>query len=66
MTVAHRYGSTEIKSGPARVVTLGLSDQDAALALGVKPVGALSFNTVLSIPYAIDQAVPILAGGNSK
>jgi iron complex transport system substrate-binding protein len=28
--------------------------------------GALSFNTVLSIPYAIDQVVPILAGGSNK
>jgi iron complex transport system substrate-binding protein len=43
VTVAHKYGSTEIKSAPTRVVTLGLSDQDAALALGVKPVGAVDW-----------------------
>ncbi|WP_026360404.1 iron-siderophore ABC transporter substrate-binding protein [Amycolatopsis nigrescens] len=43
VTVAHKYGSTEIKAAPARVVTLGLSDQDAVLALGVKPVGVVDW-----------------------
>jgi iron complex transport system substrate-binding protein len=43
VTVEHKYGSTEIKKEPKRVVTLGLSDQDAVLALGVKPVGAIDW-----------------------
>lgn len=43
VTVAHKYGSTEVRSAPTRVVTLGLSDQDAVLALGVKPVGAVDW-----------------------
>ncbi|MFI5532891.1 iron-siderophore ABC transporter substrate-binding protein [Kitasatospora sp. NPDC051853] len=43
VTVQHKYGSTEIKSAPKRVVTLGLSDQDAVLALGVRPVGAVDW-----------------------
>ncbi|MFJ8039082.1 iron-siderophore ABC transporter substrate-binding protein [Kitasatospora sp. NPDC096147] len=43
VTVQHKYGSTEIKAAPKRVVTLGLSDQDAVLALGVKPVGAVDW-----------------------
>ncbi|WP_216205120.1 iron-siderophore ABC transporter substrate-binding protein [Amycolatopsis aidingensis] len=43
VTVEHKYGTTEIPSAPQRVVTLGLSDQDAALALGVKPVGAVDW-----------------------
>lgn len=43
VTVAHKYGSTEIKAAPKKVVTLGLSDQDAVLALGVKPVGAVDW-----------------------
>lgn len=43
VTVEHKYGSTDIKSAPQKVVTLGLSDQDAALALGVKPVGAVDW-----------------------
>ncbi|MFJ2054874.1 iron-siderophore ABC transporter substrate-binding protein [Streptomyces sp. NPDC087908] len=43
VTVAHKYGSTTIDKEPKTVVTLGLSDQDAALALGVKPVGAVDW-----------------------
>ena len=43
ITVEHKYGSTEIPAEPKRVVTLGLSDQDAVLALGVKPVGAVDW-----------------------
>ncbi|MGH3982907.1 MAG: iron-siderophore ABC transporter substrate-binding protein [Pseudonocardiaceae bacterium] len=37
--VAHKYGSTEIPAEPQRVVTVGLSDHDYVLALGVVPVG---------------------------
>lgn len=37
-TIEHRYGSTEIKEAPKRVVSLGYTDQDALLALGVTPV----------------------------
>jgi iron complex transport system substrate-binding protein len=40
VTIEHKFGKTEIKSAPQRVVTLGLTDQDAVLALGMKPVGA--------------------------
>ncbi|MFF8827903.1 iron-siderophore ABC transporter substrate-binding protein [Streptomyces sp. NPDC015131] len=43
VTVEHKYGSTTIDAEPKRVVTLGLSDQDAVLALGVKPVGAVDW-----------------------
>ena len=37
-TIEHRYGSTEIKEVPQRVVSLGYTDQDALLALGITPV----------------------------
>jgi iron complex transport system substrate-binding protein len=37
--VAHRYGQTEVAGLPQRVVTVGLTDQDYAVALGVAPVG---------------------------
>ena len=37
-TIQHRYGSTEIKEAPQRVVSLGYTDQDALLALGVTSV----------------------------
>lgn len=43
VTVEHKYGSTTIDKEPKRVVTLGLSDQDAVLALGIKPVGAVDW-----------------------
>nr|QEO73902.1 iron compound ABC transporter, periplasmic [uncultured bacterium] len=43
VTVEHKYGSTTIDKEPKRIVTLGLSDQDAVLALGVKPVGAVDW-----------------------
>lgn len=39
ITIAHKYGSTEIAAKPERVVTVGLLEQDALLALGVTPVG---------------------------
>ncbi|MFD5425266.1 iron-siderophore ABC transporter substrate-binding protein [Streptomyces sp. NPDC127084] len=43
VTVEHKYGSTTIDEEPKKIVTLGLSDQDAVLALGVKPVGAVDW-----------------------
>ncbi|MEJ3748218.1 iron-siderophore ABC transporter substrate-binding protein [Actinomycetes bacterium KLBMP 9797] len=43
VTVTHKYGSTEIKAEPKKVITLGLSDQDAVLALGIKPIGAVDW-----------------------
>lgn len=43
VSVEHKYGTTEITKEPKRVVTLGLSDQDAVLAFGVKPVGAVDW-----------------------
>ncbi len=39
VTIEHALGSTTIDSVPKRVVTIGWSDQDAVLALGVTPVG---------------------------
>lgn len=38
ITVEHVYGKTVIPAEPTRVITLGLSDQDPLLALGVKPI----------------------------
>ncbi|MFB6679194.1 iron-siderophore ABC transporter substrate-binding protein [Streptomyces sp. NPDC056390] len=39
VTLTHKYGATTLKSEPKRIVTVGLSDQDAVLALGKVPVG---------------------------
>jgi iron complex transport system substrate-binding protein len=41
VTITHAYGETTISRAPTRVATLGWSDQDFALALGVAPVGAV-------------------------
>lgn len=38
VTIEHAYGTTEITEEPTRIVTLGLSDQDPLLALGVTPI----------------------------
>jgi iron complex transport system substrate-binding protein len=37
--IEHKHGTTTIEGPPSRVVTVGLTDQDASLALGVVPVG---------------------------
>ncbi|MGH8908249.1 MAG: iron-siderophore ABC transporter substrate-binding protein [Egibacteraceae bacterium] len=43
VTVAHKYGSTTIAEKPQRVVTVGYSDHDPVLALGVVPVGLVDW-----------------------
>lgn len=40
VTIEHAFGETTIKEEPRRVATLGWTDHDNALALGVVPVGA--------------------------
>lgn len=37
-TIKHKYGKTEVSGVPERVVTVGFTDQDYVLALGVAPV----------------------------
>jgi iron complex transport system substrate-binding protein len=39
VSIEHRFGTTEIPAEPQRIVTVGLMEQDALLALGVVPVG---------------------------
>ena len=55
VTIKHVYGDTVISKVPTRVATLGWSDQDFALALGVAPVGAIKVtwggNAKLSTPW---------------
>ncbi|WP_110181125.1 ABC transporter substrate-binding protein [Nocardioides solisilvae] len=40
VTLEHAFGETTIEAEPKRVATLGWTDQDNVLALGVVPVGA--------------------------
>ncbi|MDQ2649422.1 MAG: iron-siderophore ABC transporter substrate-binding protein [Actinomycetota bacterium] len=39
VTIEHAYGSTTIEQEPERIVTVGFTDADMLLALGVVPVG---------------------------
>jgi iron complex transport system substrate-binding protein len=41
--VRHRYGTTSVAGSPQRVVTLGQTDHDATIALGVVPVAVGGF-----------------------
>jgi iron complex transport system substrate-binding protein len=50
LTVEHSKGTTEIASAPQRVVTVGFSDQDPVLAMGVRPVGVTDWYG--EYPYA--------------
>jgi iron complex transport system substrate-binding protein len=43
VTIDHKFGSTKIPSEPKRVVTVGYTEQDMVLALGVRPVGTRDF-----------------------
>src|SRR3954447_26306993 len=38
VSIEHKYGTTEITAAPQRVVVVGLTEQDALLALGIVPV----------------------------
>ncbi|MFC4009288.1 iron-siderophore ABC transporter substrate-binding protein [Nonomuraea purpurea] len=38
VTMTHKYGQTTVPAAPKRIVTVGLLEQDALLALGVTPV----------------------------
>jgi iron-siderophore transport system substrate-binding protein len=43
VTIEHKFGKTEITSEPKRIVTVGLTDQDAVLALGKVPVATTNW-----------------------
>ncbi|WP_412809255.1 iron-siderophore ABC transporter substrate-binding protein [Saccharopolyspora sp. MS10] len=45
VTIPHEYGSTTLTERPKRIVTVGLTDQDAVLALGVVPVATREWLT---------------------
>lgn len=44
VTIQHKYGSTTIATPPRRIVTVGLVEQDALLALGVVPVATTEWS----------------------
>ncbi|WP_131742362.1 iron-siderophore ABC transporter substrate-binding protein [Actinomadura roseirufa] len=65
VTVAHKLGSTTVKSAPKRVVALGEVDQDALLALGVHPVGMTELTGIQSDGLA-PWSAPKAAGAKPK
>jgi iron complex transport system substrate-binding protein len=50
LTVQHSRGATRIPGAPQRVVTVGFTDQDPVLAMGVRPVGVTDWYG--DLPYA--------------
>jgi iron complex transport system substrate-binding protein len=42
-TVTHKFGETEVPADPKRVVSVGYTDQDVILALGVVPIAVGNF-----------------------
>lgn len=69
VSIDHKYGSTTIPAAPARVVTVGLTEQDALLALGITPVGTTEWfgeHPGAIWPWAQEKlagAPPALVGG---
>ncbi|GAA1207174.1 iron-siderophore ABC transporter substrate-binding protein [Pseudonocardia alaniniphila] len=69
VTIEHALGATVVPAEPQRVVSLGFSDQDAILALGVIPVAIREFTgnkPSATWPWAADrlqgQQPEVLAG----
>lgn len=63
VSVTHRYGTTTLKAPPRRVVALSSADADAAVALGLAPVGISGSATspwFTDAMRAIDGATPFL------
>ncbi len=59
VTIEHQYGSTTIEQVPERIVSIGYTDQDALLALGVIPVAVRYWygdETNAVFPWAEDEA----------
>jgi iron complex transport system substrate-binding protein len=43
VTISHKFGETKVPANPSRVVTVGWTDQDFVLPLGVVPVSTREF-----------------------
>ena len=58
VTVEHAFGSTTVESEPQRVVSVGVTEQDTLLALGVVPVGVTEWygeQPYATWPWAQDE-----------
>jgi iron complex transport system substrate-binding protein len=55
--IEHRYGKTEVPADAARIVTIGLTDQDAVYALGKRPVACTDWlQKKVVFPWAEEAA----------
>lgn len=69
--IEHMFGETELTEAPARVVTVGFTDQDAVLAFDVKPVGVRDWygeQPGATFPWAVDKfegELPAIVGDGS-
>ncbi|BAW93736.1 ABC transporter component [Actinomyces sp. Chiba101] len=61
-TVAHFQGSTTIQAAPAKVVIISTGQLDAALTLGIVPVGAAAGDGASTVPGYLTKAFPEQAG----
>ncbi|MFE6236119.1 iron-siderophore ABC transporter substrate-binding protein [Cellulosimicrobium sp. NPDC057862] len=72
VVIDHAYGTTEIPAEPTRIVTLGLSDQEPLLALGVAPVAVSEWYggyDHATWPWAQDElggAEPVVLNGGER
>jgi len=58
ITIAHKYGETTLEKAPTRVVCVGLTEQDALLALGIVPVAVTKWfgdAPGYIFPWAVDK-----------
>lgn len=59
VTIEHKFGSTTITQAPQRVITLGFTEQDPVLALGIQPIAIRYWygdeNNAI-FPWAVDEA----------
>jgi iron complex transport system substrate-binding protein len=58
VTIAHKYGETTLTKAPTRVICVGLTEQDALLALGIVPVAVTKWfgdAPGYIFPWAVDK-----------
>lgn len=52
-TIEHKFGTTEVPADPQRVITVGLVDHDAALAVGVVPIAITTNEYSAGQPHGV-------------
>lgn len=57
-TITHSLGETTVEGTPERVVTVGLTDQDPVMALGVAPVAAQAWYAEQVVYPWAEEALP--------